>query len=115
MSGRDQGLLGRYPLPGATVPESKIWIGIPHLWQELRRGERKALREFSRFADFQPLATIQRVSRSSMESLLSRGLAAEGEASVYGHTFRLTPEGRRAADWLNGAYRVRPAPSSRPR
>jgi hypothetical protein len=86
---------------------------MPQSWQQLNRGERKALREFSRFVDFQPLATIQRVSRSSMELLIRDGLVLEGEASKYGPTFKLTPKGRSAAAWLHGAYRVRPTPGSR--
>jgi hypothetical protein len=99
---------------GAAAPGKTTRHHIsPQLWQGLHRGERKALREFSRFADFQPLATIQRVSRSSMESLIRDGLAVEGEASMYGHTFKLTPEGRRVAAWVNSTYRVRPTLSSR--
>jgi hypothetical protein len=105
----------RPPFNADANREIKILNSIPHLWQELRRGERKALREFSRFADFQPLAKIERVSRSSMEALIQHGLALEGEASMYGPSFKLTPEGRRAATWLNSAYRVRSTLSPTPR
>jgi hypothetical protein len=113
MSSRDQIVLDRCPDLDASPPgEATRHPSIPQLWQELHRGERKALREFALFAGFQPLAKIERVSRSSMATLIRHGLALEGEASMYGPTFKLTPEGRRAAARLNSVYRVRPTLSS---
>jgi hypothetical protein len=64
-------------------------------------GERKALREFARFRDFEALSKHPRISLASLRSLCAKGFAMEGQAGVYGPMFRLTDGGREAAAALD--------------
>lgn len=64
----------------------------------LRLGERKALREFAPFDDFEPLSKHPRLGLGTLRQLCAKGLAEEGPAGVFGHTFKLTDKGRRSLD-----------------
>jgi hypothetical protein len=64
-------------------------------------GERRALREFARFRDFEPLSKHPRIGLASLRSLCTKGFAQEGPSSIYGPTFRLTAGGRMAARTLD--------------
>lgn len=64
-------------------------------------GERRALREFARFRDFEPLSKHPRIGLASLRSLCAKGFAQEGPAGIYGPTFRLTDGGRAVAGALD--------------
>jgi len=65
---------------------------------DLRLGERKALREFAPFEDFEPLSKHPRLGLGTLRALCDKGLAEEGLVGVFGPTFRLTERGR----WMLG-------------
>ncbi len=81
-------------------------------WRELTGSDKKALRIFSRVAiGFEPLAKASGVGQKSMDALIAKGLAMEGERSLRGRTFKITKKGRLAVEWLDGR-RVRVYPES---
>ena len=63
-------------------------------------GERKALRAFARFSEFEPLSKHPRIGLASLRSLCAKGFAEEGPAGIYGPTFRLTAGGLMAVKAL---------------
>jgi|GEM_PF-5791298 hypothetical protein len=63
--------------------------------ERLRLGERKALREFAPFDDFEPLSKHPRLGLGTLRELCAKELAEEGPAGVFGPTFKLTDHGRR--------------------
>lgn len=72
-------------------------------WHELTPADKKALRTFSRVAiDFEPLAKASGVGQKSMDALIAKGLAVEGERSLHGRTFKITNKGWLAIEWLSG-------------
>lgn len=72
-------------------------------WQGLTAAEKKALKIFSRAAiGFEPLAKAAGVGQPSMDALISKELAVEGEPSLHGRTFKLTDKGWLAVEWLHG-------------
>ena len=80
-------------------------------WRGLTGNDKRALGIFSRVAlDFEPLARATGVGQQSMDSLMAKGLAVEGEESLHGRTFKLTDKGWLAVEWLSGRrMRVYPA------
>jgi hypothetical protein len=64
-------------------------------------GERRALREFAQFRDFEPLSKHPRIGLASLRSLCTKGFAEEGPSGVYGPTFRLTAGGQMAVRTLD--------------
>ena len=76
-------------------------------WRGLSGQAKKALRIFSRVAiDFEPLAKAAGIGQGSMDVLLEKGLAVEGDMSRHGRTFKITEKGWLAVEWLN-AQRMR--------
>ncbi|WP_296221353.1 hypothetical protein [uncultured Sphingomonas sp.] len=72
-------------------------------WAALSSNDKKTLRIWSRVAlDFEPLARATGVGQKSMDSLISKDLAVEGEGSLHGRTFKLTDKGWLAVEWLHG-------------
>ncbi|HWK42038.1 MAG TPA: hypothetical protein VNR60_08915 [Croceibacterium sp.] len=69
---------------------------------DLRLGERKALREFAPFEDFEPLSKHPRLGLRTLRALCDKGLAEEGLVGVFGPTFRLTERGRWMLDRADG-------------
>lgn len=81
-------------------------------WRDLTGHDKKALRTFSRVAiDFEPLAKASGVGQKSMDALIAKGLAVEGEPSTHGRTFKITKKGWLAVEWLKGR-RTRGYPES---
>lgn len=72
-------------------------------WQTLTTADKKALKVFSRVAiGFEPLAKAAGVGQPSMDALILKELAVEGEPSLHGRTFKLTDKGWLAVEWLHG-------------
>ena len=72
-------------------------------WADLESHEKNALRKFSRVAtDFEALAKAAGVGQKSMDDLMAKGLAVEGEPSRHGRTFKITEKGWLAVEWLSG-------------
>jgi hypothetical protein len=73
-------------------------------WRELTAADKKALGIISRYAiDFEVIAKMSGVGQSSMDVLISKGLAVEGEPSkVHGRRFKLTDKGWLAVEWTQG-------------
>ncbi|QOZ52879.1 hypothetical protein XH90_17045 [Bradyrhizobium sp. CCBAU 53338] len=84
-------------------------------WRSLTASDKKALRIFSRVAiGFEPLAKASGVGQKSMDSLIAKGLAIEGDRSLHGRTFKITNKGWLAVEWLQGRKtRVYPTQSDR--
>jgi hypothetical protein len=81
-------------------------------WRELTGSDKKALRTLSRVAiDFEPLAKATGVGQKSMDALIAKDLAVEGEPSLHGRMFKLTKKGWLAVEWLSGR-RTRVYPES---
>jgi len=78
---------------------------------KLALGERNALRKFCRTGHgFEAPSRWGRIGVASVRSLVGKGLAVEGPASVYGPTFKLTEAGRRMLERIENPQRKRPAP-----
>ena len=72
-------------------------------WAELTGHDKKALRKFSSIGlDYDPLAKAPGVGQKSMDALISKGLAVEGDESIYGRTFKITDKGWLAVEWTEG-------------
>jgi hypothetical protein len=72
-------------------------------WRELTMQDKNALRKFSKVSfDFEPLSRAPGVGEQSMDALIAKGLAVEGQSSIYGRTFKLTNKGWLAVEWLSG-------------
>lgn len=72
-------------------------------WRRLTAHDKRSLRLFSsRSLGFEPLANLTGVGQKSMDALMAKGLAVEGEPGTYGRTFKITNKGWLAVDWLNG-------------
>ncbi|TKV73676.1 hypothetical protein FDV58_36315 [Bradyrhizobium elkanii] len=72
-------------------------------WRDLTGPDKRALRIFSRVAiDFEPLAKASGVGQKSMDELIAKGLAIEGNRSLHGRTFKITNKGWLAVEWLEG-------------
>ncbi|MBC7131704.1 MAG: hypothetical protein H5U16_01185 [Roseovarius sp.] len=72
-------------------------------WSDLTGNDKKTLRILSHVAlNFEPLAKSTGVGQKSMDSLIEKGLAVEGEPSMHGRTFKLTDKGWLAVEWLHG-------------
>lgn len=81
-------------------------------WRELTGPDKKALRTFSRVAiSFESLAKASGVGQKSMDALVAKGLAEEGDRSLHGRTFRITKKGWLAVEWLHGRH-IRVYPES---
>lgn len=81
-------------------------------WRDLTGHDKRALRVFSRVAiDFEPLARATGVGQRSMDALIAKGLAVEGDESLHGRTFKLTKKGWLAVEWVSGR-RTRVYPDS---
>lgn len=81
-------------------------------WAELTGPDKKALSAFSRVSqEFDALSTATGVGQKSMDSLMAKGLAVEGEPSIHGRTFKITDKGWLAIEWINGR-RTRVYPQS---
>lgn len=81
-------------------------------WRDLTGHDRKALRAFSQVAiEFEPPAKTSGVGQKSMDALMAKGLAVEGEPSLLGRTFKITKKGWLAVEWLHGR-RTRVYPES---
>jgi hypothetical protein len=81
-------------------------------WAELTGPDKKALKTLGRTTlGFETLAKSPGVGQKSMDALISKGLAVEGETSpVQGRKFKLTDKGRLAVEWIQGR-RIRVYPS----
>ncbi len=72
-------------------------------WRGLTGHDKKSLQIFSRVAlDFEPLAKAAGVGQKSMDALVAKGLAVEGEPSLHGRTFKITKKGWLAVEWMHG-------------
>ena len=72
-------------------------------WADLSMADKKALRIFSRISlDYDPLAKIPGVGQKSMDSLILKELAVEGDECLHGRTFKITDKGWLAVEWLHG-------------
>jgi hypothetical protein len=84
-------------------------------WRDLTPADKKALKVIPRYSagDFEIIAKMVGLGQPSMDALLAKGLAVEGEPSkVHGRRFRLTEKGWLAFEWINGRRtRVFPQPS----
>jgi hypothetical protein len=82
-------------------------------WAQLTGPDKKALKVLARVAiDFEPLGKAPGVGQKSMDALLDKGLAIEGEPSlVQGRRFKLSKKGWLAVEWLQGR-RTRVFPES---
>ena len=72
---------------------------------DLSMADKKALRISSRVGfglDYNPLAKAAGVGQKSMDSLIAKDLAVEGDGSLHGRTFKLTNKGSLAVEWLHG-------------
>lgn len=72
-------------------------------WAELTPYDKKALKAFARnTTGFEPLSKAVGVGQPSMDALIAKGLAVEGEPGLHGRTFKITIKGRLAVEWING-------------
>ena len=72
-------------------------------WVELTPADKKALKIFANYAtDFEPLAKLAGVGQKSMDDLIRKELAVEGEKSIHGRTFKITDKGWLALSWIQG-------------
>jgi len=74
-------------------------------WAELSGPDKKALKTLSRYGfslGFEPLARAAGVGQKSVDSLISKGLAIEGENGLHGRYFRLTNKGSLSIEWIEG-------------
>lgn len=72
-------------------------------WRDLTGPDKKALKIFSRVSiEYDPLSKAPGVGQRSMDSLVSKGLAVEGEPCLHGRTFKITQKGWLAVEWLHG-------------
>lgn len=72
-------------------------------WASLTGPDKKALKTFSRTGlGYEPLAKAPGVGQKSMDALIAKGLAVEGERCLHGRTFKLMDKGWLAVEWLQG-------------
>ena len=91
------------PLVGAGARMSEPATFDYADWRELTASDKRALWLLSRLgSNFEPLAKTTGVGQHRMDSLLAKGLAVEGPASVSGRTFKITDKGWLACEWLKG-------------
>jgi hypothetical protein len=66
-------------------------------FEPLNRGERNALKCFANFDGFEPPSKHGHIGLPSLRSLVEKGFAEEGQASIFGPVFKLTDVGRLAS------------------
>lgn len=72
-------------------------------WEDLTAADKKALKTFSRVSmSYEPLAKAPGVGQLSMDALVAKGLAEEGQPCLHGRTFKLSDKGWLAVEWING-------------
>ena len=83
-------------------------------WAGLTVSDKKALKILSDYGfslGLEPLARAAGVGQKSMDSLISKELAIEGESGLHGRYFQLTDKGVLALEWIAGR-RLRVYPSA---
>lgn len=81
-------------------------------WRALTGSDKKAFSKLGYLTlGYDHLSNIPGVGQKSMDSLLAKGLAVEGERCLHGRTFKLTDKGDLAYDWVKGG-RTRVFPST---
>lgn len=83
-------------------------------WEELSGADKKALKILSGYGfgfNFEPLGRAAGVGQKSMDALIGKGLAIEGERGLHGRYFKLTDKGALAVEWTFGR-RVRVYPQT---
>lgn len=74
-------------------------------WRNLTAADKKALKIIPRYSagDFEIIAKMAGLGQPSMDSLVAKGLAVEGEPSaLHGRRFKMTDKGWLAVEWLAG-------------
>lgn len=80
----------------------------------LNRGEKNALRRFSREnSGYQAVSKWKGIGLPSMRSLAEKGLVVEGPSGIYGPTFKLTTLGVAWRERVVAGETRRPVPISR--
>ena len=72
-------------------------------WSALTASDKKALRILNRTTiGFEALSKSPGVGQDSIDSLIKKRLVEEGAESIHGRTFRVTPKGSLAFEWIQG-------------
>lgn len=90
----------------STVKQGEAMANLcfQEILASLHRGERSALRKFSRCAGrFEAPSKWSRTGVASLDTLVVKGLLIEGETGIYGRTFRLSELGEEVVDRLEAA------------